>query len=69
MVALACRVRTGHFLTTRARSAGNAPDFAPPFAEPDVVVEDSELGCEPLGSKTAGAVERCASQSGKKYRR
>lgn len=38
---------------TRARSAGIAPDFAPPFAKPDVVVEDSEVSCKPLGSKTA----------------
>src|SRR4051812_46388112 len=49
MVALACRVRTGHRLTTRARSAGSALDFAPPSAEPDVVAEDSGIGRNPLG--------------------
>jgi hypothetical protein len=53
MVALACRVRKGQRLTTIARSAGSAPDFAPPLPETDVAVEEFEAGCKPLGGTMA----------------
>ncbi len=51
MVALACRAGKGQRSTTIARSAGSAPDFAPPSAGPGVVAGDSEVGCRPLGVK------------------
>lgn len=51
MVALACRVRKGHCLTTMARSAGSAPDFAPPCWKPGLVSGEFEFGCKPFGVK------------------
>jgi hypothetical protein len=63
-VALACRVRTGHRSTTRVRLAGSAPDSAPPFAESDGVVEDSEVGCKPSARGIgAGAIASEASDA------